>query len=106
MKYALEAHQVAPIPFEQLPYASLLIFVDALQDDRRDISKGTWPLHGVLNALEVRQNGALIRARVCLREMPLRYWPGKLVEYDSALRWLNSSTNTTFEIESRPELTF
>jgi hypothetical protein len=102
----LQEHRVPPIPFEQLPYASLLIFVDAIQDDRRNIAINSWPRHGVLNALEVIQNGTLFRARVCLREIPLKYWPSKLVEYDSALRWLNSSVNMTFEIDHRPRLSF
>ena len=89
-----------------MPYASLLIFVDAIQDDRRNIAIDTWPRHGVLNSLEVLQNGAIVRARICLRELALKYWPSKLVEYDSALRWLNSSANVTFEIDHRPELNF
>jgi hypothetical protein len=102
----LQAHKVPPIPFEQLPYVSLLIFVDAIQDDRRDIVIDSWPRHGVLTSLEVLRNGALVRARICLREIPLKYWPSKLVEYDSALRWLNSSADVTFEIDHRPELSF
>jgi hypothetical protein len=97
---------VPPIPFEQLPYASLLIFVDAIQDDRRDIAINTWPRHGVLNGLEVLQQGTLVRATVCLREIPLRYWPSKLLEYDSARRWLNSSAVITFEFAHSPRLEF
>jgi hypothetical protein len=102
----LQSRNVPPIPFEQLPYASLLIFVDAIQDDRRDIAKHSWPTHGVLNALEVIQARTLVRARVCLREIPLRYWPSKLAEYDSALRWLNSSAQIRFEIDHAPDVAF
>jgi hypothetical protein len=102
----LQGRGVPPIPFEHLPYASLLIFVDSIQDDRRDIAVNAWPRHGVLNGLEVLQEGALIRASVCLREIPLKYWPGKLLEFDSARRWLNTSAVMTFEYEHRPALAF
>jgi hypothetical protein len=83
-----------------------MIFVDALQDDRRNIAIHSWPVHEVLNELQILRAGSVIRAAVCLRELPIKYWAGKLAEYDSALRWLNSSTQVTFEIEYRPPLSF
>ena len=40
--------QVNPIPFQYLPYASTLMFVDAIQDDRRDVSTSRFRQHGEL----------------------------------------------------------
>lgn len=81
----LEAGGVPPIPFELLPYAATLMFVDALQDDRRDINKGTWHKHGVLNSINIDAANRHVRAEVCLRELPIQSWPYKIAEYESVI---------------------
>lgn len=99
----LENNGVPAVPFEQLPYAALLVFVDALQEDRRRINIESWPTHGVLNGVSILRTGSTVRADVCLRELSLRYWPAKLIEYSDALRWLNASTTVSFEIDCKPD---
>lgn len=96
---------VNPLAFEHLPYASVLMFVDALQDDRRDIKKDRFPKHGVLENVQVftEMGQKAVRARVCLPELPLSWWPGKIEEYESVMRWINSTSKTKFMIDYRTE---
>jgi hypothetical protein len=90
---------VPAVPFEQLPYASILMFVDALQDDRRDIQKNVFRNHGVLNTLEVDNQNQKVTATVCLRELPVSGWPYRIAEYHSVTRWINGASDTHFEID-------
>ena len=43
--------EIRPLAFEDLTYAAALMFVDAIQDDRRDVTKNKFPKHGVLEDL-------------------------------------------------------
>ena len=90
---------VPAVPFELLPYASVLMFVDALQDDRRDIRRNVFSKHGVLNSIEVDGQRQKITAKVCLRELPVSGWPHRIAEYDSVTRWINGASDMQFEID-------
>jgi hypothetical protein len=90
---------VPRIPFEQMPYASTLMFVDALQDDRRDIRTNIFRKHGVLNSLEVNPGHQTVLAKVCLREVAVAGWPYRIAEYDSVTRWINSASDMHFHID-------
>lgn len=102
----LLASGIPPIAFESLPYACTLMYVDCLQDDRRDISKSRFPAHGVLASVTVRPQIPRVDAEVCLREVPVKGWPGRIAEYESVVRWINTKSNTRFVIDyrSRAEL--
>jgi hypothetical protein len=93
--------KVRPLTFEQLPYSVVLMFVDALQDDRRDIKKNQFPTHGVLVDMDIRREGDhdIVKATVCLPELPLSWWPSKIEEYEDVLRWINSQSKTEFVID-------
>lgn len=97
----LKSAGVPPIPFEVLPYAATLMFVDALQDDRRDVSKGQFPKHGVLQSIEVDKAEAVVTANVCLLELPTSWWPYKIEEYESVLAWINGASEARFAIDYR-----
>jgi hypothetical protein len=88
-----------PIPFESLPYAGMLMYVDALQEDRRDISRNRFLKHGVLQSVRVDPQSSAITADLCLRDVPTRYWPYKISEYQSVTTWLNARSNTRFLID-------
>jgi hypothetical protein len=95
----LLAAGVPAVPFEQLPYASVLMFVDALQDDRRDIQNNVFRRHGVLNSLQVDTQKQTVTAKVCLRELPVSGWPYRIAEYRSVTQWINEASDTHFEID-------
>jgi len=97
----LKLRGLRPISFEHLPYAGMLMFVDVLQDDRRDITKNVFPKHGVLQAIGVDAANKIVSADVCLREVPLRYWPKNIAEYASVMHWLNSVSKVKFLINYR-----
>lgn len=90
---------VPQIPFEQMPYASTLMFVDALQDDRRDIRTSEFRKHGILSSLDVIPQEQAVHAEVCLREVPLAGWPFRIAEYDSVTRWINTASDMKFHID-------
>jgi hypothetical protein len=77
------------------------MFADALQDDRRDIATSTFPKEGVLQSLSVKAGNVL--ATVSLPQIPIMYWPGKIVEYQSVTGWINSASDTKFNIDYRSE---
>ncbi len=56
-RQALKSAGIPPIAFENLPYATVLMYVDSLQDDRRTIETSRFPDHGVLDSLEVSADG-------------------------------------------------
>jgi len=87
------------VSFEQLPYASTLMFVDALQDDRRDIGRNVFRKHEILNSLQINTRCQKVNATVCLRELPVQNWPYRIAEYDSVTRWINKASDTTFKID-------
>jgi len=91
--------QVNPIPFQYLPYAATLTFVDAIQDDRRDVSRSRFRQHGVLDSLQVDQANGLVNARVMLSNVPIRFWPNKIAEYHSVMNWINPGSVIKFVIE-------
>jgi hypothetical protein len=95
---------VPPISFEDLPYATTLMFADALQDDRRDIEVSKFPKEGVLASLSVKQG--IVLATVCLTKIPVKWWPSKIVEYQSVMGWINNVSDTKFKIEYRSQLGF
>jgi hypothetical protein len=98
-RHTLVENGVPPISFEDLPYAATLMFADALQDDRRDIKASRFPKEGVLDSLSVRQDRVL--ATICLPRIPVKWWPGKIIEYQSVMRWINSASETKFNIDYR-----
>lgn len=98
-RQTLHTNGVPPVPFEQLPYAATLMFTDALQDDRRDITCSEFPRAGVLEEIAVEPAKGTVTATVCLPRVPLRYWPSKIAEYESVLRWINPASDTKFAID-------
>lgn len=91
---------IAPVPFKKLPYAATLMFVDALQEDRRDITNDKFNVHGVLADLSVDNESRVVKATVCLRELPsLRLWSGKIAEFEDVLGWIAANSGVKFEIE-------
>lgn len=98
---ALQAAGIPPIAFESLPYASVLMYVDSLQDDRRDISVSRFAKHGVLTSTDISQEHRRVNAQVCLREVPVKGWPGRIAEYESVMAWINKSSETRFTIDYR-----
>src|SRR5260370_1309579 len=81
---------IDPIAFEHLPYACLLMFVDALQDDRRDISQSRFRACGILREITIASDGSVVEALVCLREVPVKGWAPRIAEYESVMYWINS----------------
>lgn len=98
------SNNVQPIPFDVLPYASLLMFVDSLQDDRRDISVMDFHKHGILNSIVYDKSANEVVAEVCLAELQVRFWPAKIIEYESATRWINSASKIHFRIDYKAQL--
>lgn len=98
---ALQAAGIPPIAFESLPYASVLMYVDSLQDDRRDISISRFNKHGVLASTDVSPQHRTVRAEVCLREVSVNGWPGRIAEYESVMAWINKNSETRFTIDYR-----
>lgn len=103
-RQVLASNNVQPISFEILPYAALLMFVDSLQDDRRDISIIDFNKHGIVNSIIYDKTANEIVADVCLAELPVRIWPAKITEYESATRWINSASKTHFRIDYKTHL--
>jgi hypothetical protein len=67
---------VPPFGFQKLPYAAVLMYVDCLQDDRRDIKEDRFPSHGILADLQIDANKRLVTATVCLPEWRREYGDG------------------------------
>jgi hypothetical protein len=99
----LQTGGIPPIAFEHLPYASLLMFVDALQDDRRDISLSRFRKNGILQNVSIAPNPVVVRAVVDLREAPVRGWAPRIAEYEAVMAWINSKSSARFEIEYRAQ---
>jgi hypothetical protein len=99
----LTSQGIPPIAFERLPYASLLMFVDALQDDRRDISISRFRERGVLKAVRMPPDGTAVEAEVRLQELPVRGWAPRMAEYESVMAWVNSESEIQFRIDYRTE---
>jgi len=97
----LERDGIGPIAFEKLPYAATLMFVDCLQDDRRDITCARFRELGLLKTVEVCDYGTAVRALVCLREVPISGWPKRIAEYESVMRWINMESDVNFQIDYR-----
>jgi hypothetical protein len=76
----LQHSGIPPIAFESLPYACVLMYVDSLQDDRRDISISRFNKHGVLTSVNVNPEQYRVHAEVCLREVLVPGWPGRIAE--------------------------
>lgn len=98
---ALQRAGIPPIAFESLPYACVLMYVDSLQDDRRDISVSRFSQHGVLACVTVSAPDRKVCAQVCLPEVPVKGWPGRIAEYESVMRWINAYSDTRFTIDYR-----
>jgi hypothetical protein len=95
----LKRESIAAIPFQYLPYAAVLMFVDALQDDRRDVSTSRFRARGVLDSLSVDPVNGLVTARVALANLPIRYWPYKIAEYENVMNWINPVSRTKFIVD-------
>ncbi len=100
---ALTAGGIAPIAFEHLPFASLLMFVDSLQDDRRDISKSRFRACGVLRGVHIAADGGAVSASVCLREVAVEGWAPRIAEYESVVSWINAHSQIKFRIDYKSE---
>ncbi len=94
-------HKIPPISFELLPYAATLMFVDALQEDRRNIKDWQFPQACIFNDLQINPNPAAVHAIVDLHQIPIKYWPGKILEFESCLNWVNGASTTRFSIDYR-----
>jgi hypothetical protein len=92
---------VPPFGFEKLPYAAVLMFVDSVQDDRRDISQARFPRHGVLADLRIDSQNRVVTAEVCLPEVEKGVWgwPGRIAEYRDVLGWVNTTPGVKFVID-------
>jgi hypothetical protein len=78
------------------------MYVDVLQEDRRRITKpNTFNKHGVLESLTIDPAKNTVSAKMCLPEMRIKYWPKKIAEIESTLRWINSESTTKFLIDYR-----
>ena len=95
----LEECGLPPLPFEELPYASMLMFADALQDDRREISIATFPRVGVLISLVSEPENEIVKAVVCLPQDRRASWPYMIAEYESVTRWINRRSDMKFIID-------
>jgi hypothetical protein len=96
---ALQRAGIPPIAFESLPYACVLMYVDCLQDDRRDISISRFNKHGVLASLDI--SSRRVSAQVCLPEVAVKGWPGRIAEYESVMDWIKRNSETEFTIDYR-----
>ena len=62
------------------------MFVDSLQDDRRDISRSRFRERGVLRGVKVAaEDGGVVEAVVCLREVAVKGWAPRIAEYESVV---------------------
>lgn len=100
----LMAGGIGPIAFEHLPYASLLMFVDALQDDRRDVFKSRFRSCGVLRRIGFPPEGNIVEALVCLREVSVKGWAPRIAEYESVMSWISSQSRAIFRIDYKTEV--
>jgi hypothetical protein len=98
---ALVKDGLSPINFDKLPYANVLMFVDALQDDRRNISESIFPKVGSLEFLRINKANGIITARIRLNHLELNEWPAKIAEYENVMRWTNSGSKIKFVIDYR-----
>ena len=98
---ALQSSGIPPIAYESLPYACVLMYVDSLQDDRRDISVSRFNKHGVLASVTISPTLRKVNAQVCLPEVPVKGWPGRIAEYESVMGWINAKSDTRFTIDYR-----
>ena len=90
---------VPAVSYEHLPYASVLMFADALQDDRRDIGRSRYPEREVLLEVDTDSTKASVIATVSLIGIPIKYWPTKIAEYIDVCSWINSHSQTRFAID-------
>ena len=99
----LQRSGIPPIAFESLPYACVLMYVDCLQDDRRDISISKFNEHGILASIDISPEHRTVKAQVCLPEVPtsVKGWPGRIAEYESVMKWINAESETKFTIDYR-----
>jgi hypothetical protein len=95
------AHEIPPISFELLPYAATLVFVDGLQEDRRNIKDWEFPKACIFNDLQVDVLHSQVRAVVNLEQIPIKYWAPKILEFESCLAWVNGGSMTQFSIDYR-----
>jgi hypothetical protein len=79
------------------------MFVDCLQDDRRDISVSRFKRHGILASIKISSQHRTVKAQVCLPEVPnkIKGWPGRIAEYESVMEWINAKSETKFTIDYR-----
>jgi hypothetical protein len=98
----LVAAKIPPISFERLPYAATLMFVDSLQDERRERNRSRFPKVDVLESIRVSQQNRIVTARVCLPRLDFEKWPKRIAEYENVMRWVNSSSFTKLIVEYQP----
>jgi hypothetical protein len=95
----LKREKITPIPFQYLPYATVLMFVDALQDDRRDVRTSRFRARGVLDSLKIDPVNGLVTGRVALENLPLQDWPRRIAEYENVMNWINPTSRIKFIVD-------
>jgi hypothetical protein len=45
-----------------------------------------------------------VSAIVCLPRIPAKWWPGKIVEYENVMGWINSTSKVKFVIDYRSRM--
>ena len=78
------------------------MFVDSLQDDRRERNISRFPKIEILEALVVDTTNGLVTAKVCLPRLDFSEWPNRIAEYENVMRWVNSASATKFTVAYRP----
>jgi hypothetical protein len=81
---------------------SLRRFVSVLVE--ASITASVFPADGVLESISVTPKKVL--ATVCLTKIPVKLWPGKIVEYQSVMGWINGASETKFLIDYQTRLGF
>lgn len=98
-RITLESAGLLPVPFEELPYAATLMFVDALQDDRRDIAAGAFPKYGLIDSLSIDANRKIVTAIIDIRRTAPARWPYLISELENVTSWINRESDTKFVID-------
>jgi hypothetical protein len=57
--------------------------------------------HGVLASVTVSPAQRKVTAQVCLPEVSVKGWPGRIAEYESVMAWRNAKSDTKFTIDYR-----
>lgn len=95
----LAAAGISPVAFESLPYAATLMFVDCLQDERRERNRSTFPRIDVLESIKIVPSSNIVTARICLPRLAYDGWPKRIAEYENVMRWVNFASRAKFVVD-------